>query len=345
MKRLLALLFSSLTVLVVVFFLSVLTKTNGGATSNYFTNEPNTATGAVVNIDDLLPKVNGGSSSGTGAAAASGTGKSNLQMTDGTGQLVNDSSASGDTGYTGENYGFSDEMYPYRAMLTESQQKVYDQVYENAQNMNTQFTLVETMSKDGINNVMTAVFDDHPELFWLDTSYSYGYTSKGTVISLTLAFNSTADSISTSRQKFQAAAGKIIAAASAATDDVERERIVYMSLMNQVTYDENSALNQSAYSAMVNGTSVCAGYSRAFQYILQQLNIPCYFCSGYANNGYHAWNIVKVNGKFCNVDLSWDDELGDMTNSYSFIYFNITDSMISADHTRRDMSVKLPACN
>lgn len=346
MKKLLALLFSSLTILMIVFVLSLFTKTNG-QTKNYFTNQPNTSTAAIANIDDTLPKVSqaGNGQAKTGSASAAGTGKADLKMADGKGELVNENAASADTGYSGVDYGFSDEMYPYRAMLTDQQQKVYDQVYENAENLNTSFTLVEILSKDGINNVMTAVFNDHPELFWLDTSYSYGYTTKGTVVSLTLVLNETAKNISSSRQKFQAAVTKIIAEASKVSGDVEKEKVVYKELMNRVVYDENSVLNQSAYSAMVNGSSVCAGYSRAFQYILQQLNIPCYFCSGYANGGYHAWNIVKVDGKFYNADLSWDDELGDISNSYSYVYFNISDKIISSDHTRREMSVNLPRCD
>ncbi len=115
--------------------------------------------------------------------------------------------------------------------------------------------------------------------------------------------------------------------------------------MNIDAYDENSLLNQSSYSAIVNGKSVCAGYSRAFQYIMQQIGIPCYFCSGYANNNYHAWNIVKIGGTYYNADLSWDDSLGEATNTYSFEYFNISDSVMSKDHTRRDLSLKLPGCN
>ena len=104
-------------------------------------------------------------------------------------------------------------------------------------------------------------------------------------------------------------------------------------------------LNQSAYSALVNGSSVCAGYSRAFQYIMIKLGIPCYFCSGYANEGQHSWNIVKIQEKYRNVDISWDDTLGDMSGQNSMAYFNLTDSIIFGDHTRTGLSLNLPKCN
>ena len=84
------------------------------------------------------------------------------------------------------------------------------------------------------------------------------------------------------RQKFLNAAAKVINGASSLTTDLDKEQYVYKALQNMCVYDENSDMNQSAYSVFINGSSVCAGYSRAFQYIMQQLNIPCYFCTGYA---------------------------------------------------------------
>ncbi|HRL56640.1 MAG TPA: transglutaminase domain-containing protein [Lachnospira sp.] len=159
-----------------------------------------------------------------------------------------------------------------------------------------------------------------------------------------LKYNETAQTLQSARQKFLNAAAKVINGASSLTTDLDKEQYVYKALQNMCVYDENSDMNQSAYSVLINGSSVCAGYSRAFQYIMQQLNIPCYFCTGYANGGYHAWNIVYIDGKYYNVDLSWDDSLGDVSNTYSFAYFNLSDKAISVDHTRRELSVNLPEC-
>lgn len=256
------------------------------------------------------------------------------------GELVEPINALGDAPV--ENYDFPDRLYPYRAMLTPDQQKVYGQIYESANALKAEVTLCTPLSASGIQNVMTTVFNDHPELFWLDTSYAYGYTAKGTVVSVTLKFNETAENLQTSRKRFLDTASTIINGAAVLESTLEKEKYVYKALQNGCVYDENAALNQSAYSALVLGSSVCAGYSRAFQYIMLQLDIPCYFCSGYANGGYHAWNMIQIDGQYYNVDLSWDDSLGDMTNTISYTYFNLSDKAISADHTRRDLSVNLP---
>ncbi len=98
-------------------------------------------------------------------------------------------------------------------------------------------------------------------------------------------------------------------------------------------------MNQSAYSALVNGQTVCAGYARAFQYLMQQLNIPCYYCAGYAGER-HAWNIIVLDDGCYNVDTTWDD-VGDGT----YDYFNKNDTDYASNHVRQELSVYLPPCN
>lgn len=295
-------------------------------------------------INDVLQKVTNSINSLTGSDSA--TLKADLKTADGTGSLVEDSVQESQkaTSSSSDLYTFPEDKYPYRAMLTAEQKNVYDQIYANAAKVISTFKVTGSLPKDQLESVMTAVYDDHPELFWLDTSYSFGYSSKGYVVSVTLKFNSTADNISASKNRFNEIANNIIAKTSGLGSDLEKEKYIYKYLMNIVTYDEDSSLNQSAYSAMVNGSSVCAGYSRAFQYLMMQVDIPCYFSSGYANNNYHAWNIVKIDGVFRNVDLSWDDSIGEASATYSYQYFNISDKVFSQDHKRLDMSLKLPVC-
>jgi hypothetical protein len=298
----------------------------------------------ITNLGDVLATVEAEIAGGAGSEKTNDTVKSDYQPVQGTGQLVEDSKSQQTDTTPAASYDFPENMYPYRAMLSDTQKEVYDQVYGVALELKESVTLCRQLDQSSIKNVMNAVFNDHPELFWLDTGYSYGYTSKGAVISVMLKYNETAQTLQSARQKFLNAAAKVINGASSLTTDLDKEQYVYKALQNMCVYDENSDMNQSAYSVFINGSSVCAGYSRAFQYIMQQLNIPCYFCTGYANGGYHAWNIVYIDGKYYNVDLSWDDSLGDVSNTYSFAYFNLSDKAISVDHMRRELSVNLPEC-
>lgn len=243
-----------------------------------------------------------------------------------------------DYGYTGENLNFDTAYYPYYGMLSQALQRVYRQVYANAQALKQDFTPLESLTPQQMQNVMEAVYNDHPELFWMETAYACTYGANGGCTALSLQFNQTAGRLSESGRDFTAAANEIIAGAINYTTDFEKERYVHDALLGRVEYQTGAKMSQSAYSALVNRRTVCAGYARAFQYIMQQLNIPCYYCTGYSGEN-HAWNIVLLDGDYYNVDLTWDD-----TQPGTYDYFNRSDAEFAGDHVRKSLSVYLPAC-
>ena len=56
-----------------------------------------------------------------------------------------------------------------------------------------------------------------------------------------------------------------------------------------------------------NGTVVCDGYAKTFQWMLNYLGIDSYELIGKANGEIHAWNKVLLDGVWYNVDVCWDD--------------------------------------
>ena len=243
------------------------------------------------------------------------------------------------SGETGEGLSFSAEEYPYYQMLSENQQSVYRQIYANAQNLTEKFAPEKTVSASDVKIAFEAVIGDHPEMFWLETGYSSKYLVNGQCVEIDLKYNSTADDLESAKQRFDAAAQNLITGADSLDSNYEKEKYVHDALASAVTYDLTADMNQSAYSALVNGKSVCAGYARAYQYLLQQLGIPCYYCTGYSG-GDHAWNIVKLDDGYYNVDVTWDDAA-----AIRYDYFNKTDADFASTHVRQNLSVYLPACN
>lgn len=243
------------------------------------------------------------------------------------------------TGPTGEGLTFDPEYYPYYAMLDAAGQQLYRQLYANANALNAAFKPVLEVDTGQWKNVFSAVFNDHPELFWLDSSYTCKYLQSGLCVEMDLSFNRTAQDIGGAKAAFDARANEIIAQAQNLPNIYEKEKYVYNTLIDGITYDLGSEMNQSAYSALVNGRSVCAGYARAYQYLLRQLGIPCYYCTGYAGED-HAWNIVRLDDGYYNVDPTWGDVEG---SRYAF--FNKSDADYADTHVRQELSVYLPPCN
>lgn len=243
-----------------------------------------------------------------------------------------------DSGITGEEYTeFDTDYYPYYGFLSDEGKKLYAQVYANALNEHTTFVPVVDVTFSEADNVVKAVFYDHPELFWMDSGFSYKFVENDICVQITLQFNETFENIDKARKEFDSKANEIIEEASKLNDDYEKEKYVYEIILATTEYDEKASVNQSAYSTLVNGKSVCAGYARAFQYVMTKLKIPTYYCAGKAEG--HAWNIVKLENGYYNVDLTWDDEKGT-----TYKYFNRTDDSLGRSHNRSGYSVLLPKC-
>ncbi len=120
----------------------------------------------------------------------------------------------------------------------------------------------------------------------------------------------------------------------AGKSDYEKSLILHDRLVKANVYDY-SEHHQTAYGALIEGASVCAGYARAYQLLLQSVGIPCLYVSGTADNGSaiggHAWNIVRLDGQWYYCDTTWDD-YDNLYWGVQYPYFNTTYADISVDH-------------
>ena len=224
-------------------------------------------------------------------------------------------------------------------MLSDQEQKVYQQICENVNALKSTFSLEEAITVKQLEQVLLAVYNDHPEFFWLDTNYKYEYNPSGVVLMVTLQFNETVDTIIDKKDLFEKRSQEIIESIQEESDEYKKELLLYNKLLNEITYDRDAENNQSAYSAIVNGRTVCAGYARAFQYLMCRMGIPTYYCTGITNEN-HAWNIVKLSDGYYNVDVTWDD-----SEQGRYLYFNKSDIDFSKDHQRKELSINLPSCS
>lgn len=75
--------------------------------------------------------------------------------------------------------------------------------------------------------------------------------------------------------------------------------------------------------------TICSGYAFAYEYILQDLNVPVKTMT--YNGGDHAWNIVKIDGKWYNVDTCWMDA----GTSVDYVYFMISYQKLNKFDTKK----------
>ncbi|WP_156010729.1 transglutaminase domain-containing protein [Streptococcus ruminantium] len=89
--------------------------------------------------------------------------------------------------------------------------------------------------------------------------------------------------------------------------DVEKVKAAHDWLVDNVDYVARSGQDQSAYSALVEKKTVCAGYGHGLKLLLDKMNIPSQTLVGPAGGERHLWNVVELDGKWYHVDATWDD--------------------------------------
>lgn len=81
-------------------------------------------------------------------------------------------------------------------------------------------------------------------------------------------------------------------------------------------------VSHKAKGALLKRVAVCDGYAYAFQKVMKKLGIGCRFVVGSSGGGGHAWNMVKVGGKWYHVDVTFDDPIVNGSNKNTTPYYN-----------------------
>lgn len=92
----------------------------------------------------------------------------------------------------------------------------------------------------------------------------------------------------------------------------QKIKVIHDYICNHVNYDYTYS-KYSAYHALCTGTSVCQGYAVLFYRLCKEAGYSVRIISGKGYGEDHAWNIVKVNGRYYNVDCTWDGQEANAT--------------------------------
>jgi hypothetical protein len=92
------------------------------------------------------------------------------------------------------------------------------------------------------------------------------------------------------------------------------------------------------YDETATPKGACSAYARAFYLLLNEAGITdSYYIEGdTTSGGYHAWNMVKLNGSWYYIDTTWDDN---GTINYNYNYYLLTEAQMQAhSHATSEVS-------
>ena len=77
-------------------------------------------------------------------------------------------------------------------------------------------------------------------------------------------------------------------------------------LCTACTYSETATDCGSAYGALLGSAARCSGYAEGFALLLEAADVPVRIVTGTAGDEKHAWNLVRLDGKWYHADCTWD---------------------------------------
>ena len=210
---------------------------------------------------------------------------------------------------------------------------------------------------DHVFKLYQAVYSRHPEFYYLDGSINVSYTAvKGPdsyLDSLTVkpqywprTENLSDASLDQLIGEIDRIVGKLVLEIRKEADTPwEQLLLVHDFLIRHIAYDEtlDPAKNQ-VISALLDGETLCQGYAQTFQLIGQRLGFDVRLISGETGGAGHAWNLVKLDGKYYHVDVTHDDPTPDRgpEAAIGHIHFLRSDSVMKETHKWN--AAEYPAC-
>ena len=265
-------------------------------------------------------------------------------------------------------------VYPVYYALNAEEKELYLDICAAIENHQTSVYIGKYDSKEEsdkaikwIKNIYRQFVYEQPDYFWVDPyEYTVNEVKDGNKYNLSLMFSYIIDKETTiiKKEEYQQKVNEIVKNAKAKTGIFNKVLYVYDSILENCQYDNElytsakqsdiSDLGVSAYGCLVEGKTICSGYTLAFTSIMQKLGIE----TGSEFNNYdefsiiegHVWNYCKLDGEYYYFDLTWDDTMFDNENykpyiEYSHMYFGITKDELSKSNFTMTEDAPTPDCN
>lgn len=174
-----------------------------------------------------------------------------------------------------------------------------------------------TMTASGVYNFRFYVMDKASEVYYMRVSTNIQVSDR--------AYPSVGDIVNAAVKK-----------CSKETDGSDYEKALWLHdwLLQQLDYD-HSLKWSSAESALTRKLGTCQAYESAYSKLLTAAGIT----NAETRDTYdgHTWNAMKLDGKWYQVDCTWDDT---KDNYYNFdpthLYFGLTDELMALAHNGHD---------
>ncbi|GMB10276.1 MAG: hypothetical protein NkDv07_0069 [Candidatus Improbicoccus devescovinae] len=234
-------------------------------------------------------------------------------------------------------------IFGYNSLKNPLLQDIYNEILKTAEyipdfkNINNNYTNEININigttTDQITQILRAFENDHPEIFWL--SKHYQIISSNSYKKLRIFSEYSPTEIYKFKKEINQALDSFLNDIPEKLTEYQRELWIHDKFINSCkynirTYSQKLTTDSNIYGALVLKKCVCEGYAKAMKLLLNSVGINSEIIIGYSKSELHAWNAVKIDGKFYHLDSTWDSNINNKLRNHD--YFNLDNSTILKDH-------------
>ena len=231
----------------------------------------------------------------------------------------------------------------YYKSLNKQQRAVYDALRQGFDALAPAIR-VERLENAELADVYQRLKLDEP-LLWFVTGYTYRFYPQATHVELVPEYLFDKGKIREHRQAILSRIARLVRPISGKSQ-AEKELAIHDFILENVCYDKlKKSYSHEIIGPLTQGVGVCEGIAKTVKVLCDAAGLECIVALSHNNpekgvKYRHAWNVVKVDGKWYHLDATFDNSLQRGEKRYD--YCNLDDRHIFRDHEK--LVLPVPAC-
>lgn len=190
--------------------------------------------------------------------------------------------------------------------LDEKEKAVYEALYRGISNKEEVIPLPYEIDGDTYSKVYCIFEKQEGRFFYLGSSY---YTADR-LREARMVYRDGLENADIKTEKLNKAEERALKAVEQHIGDYEKVMAINDYIVHNCKYVSGADMEYSptVYGCLVEKAANCEGYAKTFNMLAADVGLESVLITGVTDKGEnHAWNQVKVNGEWYNIDVTWAD--------------------------------------
>ena len=214
----------------------------------------------------------------------------------------------------------------FKSRSMDCEEMIYEALWEERDSVSL---VGYRLTPEELGDHWSHVIHDNAELFYVANRYEYKAVGD-MVLSAHPVYAVSGDDLELARQLYSQALQDILDTVHPQWTDLQTALYLHDTLCSRYAYDD-SLRRYTAYELLTEGTGVCQAYTLVYSALLNACGIESSYVISHEMN--HSWNVVTIDGRQYNVDVTYDDPSPDRLGKVSHDHFLCSDEKLSEDHS------------